>query len=364
MNVPARFALGLLLPALSGAFEPPRMGFDDYTTPEFDAKTFYLSYRAVLSYERDSIFGSDSALRSGLIRAGYEQDTVAKTFWIQDEVEHTVHTDAADRLESLDSRSLLDREINDKHATFEWTAQGKVSLVVTRNIHDSSLVDSAAYTWRHSQCADLSSTGNFVERIRWTADDQGRCLVGVRESMSEGSQDWNSYTTEHWTWGPDGPTRMIEMFDDLDTVRIHRITYENGLPVRDSIFYPGSDVNSTEACENSYVQQTFRERRCHSEGGSFTFQSVLGFQKSNEVGSRDPRYRIPVEARLQPGRIHFTNHGTETVRLQVVRISGARLETVVLEPGRSVTVPLAKGSIVWRATSATGSRSGVLNAVR
>lgn len=303
-------------------------------------------------------------MKSGLLRAGYELDTVAKTFWIQDEVEHTVDTDAEDRMESMVSRSLLGREINDKHASFEWTVQGKISLVVTRNIHDSSQVDSAAYTWRHSQCADLSSTGSFVERIRWTADDQGRCLVGVRQSKSEGSQVWNSSTTEHWTWGPDGPTRMVEMFDDLDTLRIHRITYENGLPVRDSIFYPGSDVNSTETCENSYVQQTFRERRCHSEGGSFTFQSVQGFQKSNEVGSRVLRSRIPVEARLEPGRILFTNHGSEIVKLQVVRISGTRLETLVLEPGHTISVPAAKGPILWRATSPSGSRSGVLHTVR
>lgn len=50
MTIPARLALGLLLlPALSGAFEPPRTDFDDYKTPDFEAKTFYLSYRAVLS---------------------------------------------------------------------------------------------------------------------------------------------------------------------------------------------------------------------------------------------------------------------------------------------------------------------------
>jgi hypothetical protein len=360
----ARFALGLLLlPALSGAFEHPRFTFDDYTTPDFEAKTFYQSIRAVYRY------GSDPAFDSSLVRIldslGYVKDTVAQTLTLQEAVEFTVQTDASERLESVESRSMGSNNRNDMRSTFLRDTQGRISLQFTRSIQDSSTVDSSVFTWRHPKCADQRRTRSGILReIVWTVDNQGRCLEGVRNVWSETTQSWIESEAYSWTWGPSGPTQEVTTRNDLDTTQIHRITYENGLPVRDTVMYPRSSDNSKKVCENTYDQGTFQEQRCHSEGGASSTVIVLSLKKPAGVLLRPARSLLAIEAAALPGMVQFTNRTDERVRLQVVRISGARMETLVLEPGQTNSVAAAKGPIVWRALSPSGSRSGVLQEVR
>lgn len=363
MNLSVRFALGLLLlPSLSGAFEPPRLNFGDYNTPGFEAKTFYQSIRAVYRYENDPAL--DSSLVRILDSLGYVKDAVARTYSWGETVEATVRTDASDRLEGLDTRSLSGKDINDVRATYYRNAQGKIELVVVRGIQDSSQADSTVYTWRHPKCADKRTSRNSIRQISWTVDDQGRCHVGMERSWSEADQAWTIRGTRTWTWGPSGPTQEVTTRDDLDTTRIHRITYENGLPVRDTVTYPGSGVNSRQVCENTYAQGKFQEQRCHTEEGAFSSVVVLSLQKPAGVVFRPARSLLAIEAAALPGIVRFSNQSKDRVQLQVVRISGARMETLVLEPGHTITLPAASGSLLWRATSPGASRSGVLHAVR
>jgi hypothetical protein len=361
-----RFSTPLLLaalsPALAGAYELPNIDFDDYTTPSFDAQTFTMSYSQVYAYGKDSAY--EESMDSLLLEMGFVIDTSAKTFTLQDNLQFTVELDSAKRVKVFGALSSSGFEVSETRAEYVWGKDGKLSQVVSKNIHDPDWLDSTDFIWTHPNCADSRTTFGGLERITWTVDGKGRCATGVGEYWNDSSDLWMESSVLHWTWGASGPEKEVEIENGTDTVKIQRITYVNGLPNRDTTWSYEDGDTSMEACQNTYLQGAFRQRSCQSATETFSTTSTLILSSTTGTAQRTSRALLPVEATELPGRIVFRNGGTERVQLQVVQISGSTMETLVLEPGRTASLPVAKGSIVWRATSPSGNRSGVLNAVR
>ena len=361
-----RFSTPLLLaalsPALAGAYELPNIDFDDFTTPSFDAQTFSMSYSQVYAYGKDSAY--EESMDSLLLEWGFLKDTSAKTFTLQDNLLFTVELDSAQRVKFFDARSRSGFEVSETRAEYVWGKDGQLSQVVSKNIHDPDWLDSTDFIWTHPNCADSRTTFGGLERITWSVDGMGRCSIGVGEYWNESSEQWMESSVLHWTWGASGPEMEVEIANGTDTVKIQRITYVNGLPNRDTAWSTEDGETSVEVCQNTYLQGAFRQRRCQSATETFSTTSTLILGSTTGTAQRTSRVLLPVEATELPGRIVFRNGGTEQVQIQVVQISGSTMETLVLEPGRTASLPIAKGSVVWRATSPSGNRSGVLNAVR
>jgi hypothetical protein len=347
------------------AFVQPKAVFGHWTIPPIVADTLYRSILIENRYGMNPDF--DPADLPRYRSRGYEIDSVARVMRLRIRTRQWFGLDAEHRLSTVQTHIEYGADsVSDARDDMRYDEVGRLSWKITWGTGGSQTPDTTFYKWNHPSCADSRRTtlDGFEERVAWTVDGQGRCLVGTQETAYGGT--WYKNFDLHQVWSPNGPVQESEITTGGDTLEIRRITYDGaGLPIADSTWLMDSTGRVLDqGCVATLVGGALSTRVCTSTYRSYYSQiSTWSTSAPTSVRDRTLSPRFPLALRTTEGRAEFHNTGDRLVTLHLSTADGVRWGELPLPPGTSRSVPLHGRLLFWRAVSSGSERSGVLPAV-